>query len=201
MVREICGDLICSTAEIIVHQVNCKGVMGAGVAKQIRKKLINEKQYLCYQKICKENSAKELLGRNLYMQINDNQIVANLFGENIPTGRGVDTNYVALERCFVALRNYAEEKEIGTIAIPGYIGCGLAGGDWNYVFSEIILKVFGKANCKLTVVYLQETVRLLIKEFENIPKNQGQISKDWHGFSMGTSVSRIEEYLYNLSQV
>lgn len=199
MVREVCGDLLCSTAEIIAHQVNCKGVMGAGIAKQIREKLISEKQYLCYQKICKENSAKELLGRNLYMQINDNQIVANLFGENVPTGKVVDTNYIALENCFIALKNHAEEKKIETIAIPGYIGCGLAGGDWNHVFSDIILKVFGKAKCKLTVVYLQKTVDLLIKEFSNITKNQVYISNDWHGFPKGTNVSSIREYLYNLS--
>ena len=34
MVKERKGDLLRSDAAIIAHQVNCQGVMGAGVARQ-----------------------------------------------------------------------------------------------------------------------------------------------------------------------
>lgn len=38
MVKYIKGDILNVTEGIIVQQVNCKGVMGAGLAKQIRDK-------------------------------------------------------------------------------------------------------------------------------------------------------------------
>ena len=36
MIKVVYGDLMQATEDIIVHQVNCKGVMGSGVAKQIK---------------------------------------------------------------------------------------------------------------------------------------------------------------------
>ena len=39
MVKYIKGDILNVTEGIVVQQVNCKGVMGAGLAKQIRDKL------------------------------------------------------------------------------------------------------------------------------------------------------------------
>ena len=38
MIIDKIGDILHTEADVICHQVNCKGVMGAGLAKQIRKK-------------------------------------------------------------------------------------------------------------------------------------------------------------------
>ena len=38
MVKVVYGNLLDSSAKYICHQVNCKGVMGSGVAKQIKEK-------------------------------------------------------------------------------------------------------------------------------------------------------------------
>ena len=36
--KHIYGDIFLSNADAILHQVNCQGVMGSGVAKQVREK-------------------------------------------------------------------------------------------------------------------------------------------------------------------
>lgn len=38
MIKHIKGDIFQSGADVILHQVNCQGVMGSGVAKQVREK-------------------------------------------------------------------------------------------------------------------------------------------------------------------
>lgn len=40
MIKIIQGDLLEAKENIIAHQVNCKGVMGSGVAKQIKQNII-----------------------------------------------------------------------------------------------------------------------------------------------------------------
>ena len=45
MIIEKQGNLMQANAWIVAHQVNCKGVMGAGVAKQIRNQLLTKSQY------------------------------------------------------------------------------------------------------------------------------------------------------------
>ena len=42
MIMEKRGNLLESTEDFIAHQVNCKGVMGAGVAKQIKNKILKD---------------------------------------------------------------------------------------------------------------------------------------------------------------
>ena len=48
MIYEVKKDLLTSEG-IIAHQVNCKGVMGAGVAKQIKEKLLPADEFKKYK--------------------------------------------------------------------------------------------------------------------------------------------------------
>ena len=94
MIKERKGNLLRSDAAIIAHQVNCLGIMGAGVARQIRHRILTAEQYRTYQQICRKNK-EELLGScslMLRMDTGATQYVAHLFAENIPTGRGLDTD-------------------------------------------------------------------------------------------------------------
>ena len=116
-------------ADYICHQVNCKGVMGAGLAKQI-KQLLTPEQFLTYRKVCEENGDK-LLGEVQMFKLTDSRTIVNIFGENIPTGRACDTDCAALFKGLETVKNFAIHHNVD-IAIPGFIGCGLAGGDWNY---------------------------------------------------------------------
>ena len=45
MLKERKGNLLQADTPMIAHQVNCQGVMGAGIARQIRKDFLTAGQY------------------------------------------------------------------------------------------------------------------------------------------------------------
>ena len=65
------GDIFDSNADAIVHQVNCQGVMGAGVARQVRDKYPNV--YVEYRALCDRyrNNTAALLGYVLGIEFVD----------------------------------------------------------------------------------------------------------------------------------
>ena len=145
--------------DVIVHQVNCKGVMGAGLAKQIKDKY--PEVYEEYVRRCQETeNPSDLLGQIDCVQIchdiarrkscslenrrlvtTDNKVVVNFYsqcdyGRN---SRKVYTDYKAFNKCLNKLRIYLEDKPVSlTIAFPDHIGCGLANGNWNIIKDLII---------------------------------------------------------------
>ena len=145
MVKEIKGDLLKAGTYYIAHQVNCRGKMGAGVAYQIRRHVLGERGYNDYRAVCRNKSPEKLLGTNQYYPVKGGQVVVNMFGEDIPTGPENDTDYEALQKCLENLK-HSMEREHRDASIPGYIGCGLADGCWDYVYTSIILPIFKDSN-------------------------------------------------------
>lgn len=134
MIVETRGDLLATEANIICHQVNFEGVMGGGVALAIRNKLLTDKQYRDYVSYCTANR-HDALGEVLFMPVEGypGRYVANLFSQNaFSTRHGALTNYSALRTCLEHVAAFAAENGF-TVAMPGYIGCGIAGGDWKVV--------------------------------------------------------------------
>ena len=125
------GDILESNCNIICHQVNCRGVMGKGLAKQIKYKYPNV--YNKYVSYCNQNN---ILGTVLYVYIGNGQYIANLFGQNDYGMNTRKTDYNALEKCFQTIANHAREKHL-SVAIPYNIGCGLGGGNWPIVLNII----------------------------------------------------------------
>ena len=67
-----------------------------------------------------------------------------------------NTDYNALNKSMKLLEEYARTKtEHQTVVIPGYIGCGIAGGDWNIVYNDIIKPIFEKSSVNLIIVYFE----------------------------------------------
>lgn len=132
MIKIITGDLLLATENILCHQVNCRNVMGSGVAKALYTKWPEVKRE--YHKFCETVSDPyKLLGQIHEVQVNDGQkVVINIFGQlNYGRQNGITyTVYQALEKAFEKL-NYTYRGE--TIAFPYGFGCGLAGGDWSTV--------------------------------------------------------------------
>lgn len=136
------GDILSSNLTgcdiIICHQVNCLGVMGAGLAKQMREKF--PMMYLEYKRLCYNTADKKtLLGEVLTHSIVYNgyeYTIANLFGqEQIGTSRCY-TDYDALRKALQTVRCIASPlpgRAAWRVRIPYKMGCGLAGGDWNIV--------------------------------------------------------------------
>ncbi|WP_312117643.1 macro domain-containing protein [Brevibacillus reuszeri] len=134
------GDLLTASEDIIGHQVNCKGVMGSGVAKLIKEKY--PEAFTVYKEICNETVDKqELLGICQLIECAEGKTVANLFGQ-LKYGRGKEqyTDYAALEKALNELKNRAT-KTNSSIALPFNIGCGLANGSWDVV-SKMIEEIY-----------------------------------------------------------
>lgn len=148
--EEIYGNLMDYTEGIIAHQVNCRNEIGAGVSGAIIKRYpeVEEAYHQAFQQVKKQD---DLLGNVQLVQINDKLTVANLFtqldyGNASVTGK-VYTNVELLVANLVYLCKAFPGRNI---YIPGYIGCALAGADWNEVKEKI-------KDLPLKVVYLAET--------------------------------------------
>ena len=143
MIEIIEGDITKTSKDIVVQQVNCKGHMGAGLAKTIMQRYDNvRKEYRLFRekqlKIVKED--EELLGLVNYVDVYDGKIIANVFGQvDIRKHRYDKTVYTkkeALLQGIEQIKNKAEELDL-SVAIPTYIGCGLAGGNWEDIKNGI----------------------------------------------------------------
>lgn len=146
MIKHIKCDIFKSGADVICHQVNCQGVMGSGIAKQVREKYPNNYKNYCI--MCKEFKPSELLGRVFCGKVSDKFIIANLFAqENFGYDGKCYTDYNALRKCLNVVANNSSHK---TIAIPYLMGCYRGGGDWNVVY-QMIEEVFADSDCEILI--------------------------------------------------
>lgn len=137
-VRVVMGDLFLAGEQVIGHQVNCQGVMGSGVAKQM--KLQYPEVFAAYAQLCGEQNKKEpLLGvcQLVPLQDGSGRYAANLFGQ-FTYGRGGKkyTDDAALRSAFVRLYEFAKQHRL-TVALPYKIGCDRGGGSWDTVLGMI----------------------------------------------------------------
>lgn len=129
------GNLFDSKADVLCHQVNLYGVMGGGIAAEVRERFPGVNK--AYEYVCsKYNLAKaELLGMVLYCKTDDTekQFIANCFSQNIDSIDGCLTNYEAARKCFNDVKVWMKDNNKKTVAFPYKYGCGIAGGDWDIV--------------------------------------------------------------------
>lgn len=143
------GNLLEKDFDMIGHQTNCLGVMGAGIAKQIKDKW--PEVFKKYHGICAtEDDPHSLLGKVYYVHQDGGPIVANMFGEfsftenaeGVIPGTKRHTDYSALQKCFEDVKLIMKANHLKTFGIPDHIGCGLAGGDWYGVVMPMIVNLF-----------------------------------------------------------
>lgn len=157
MINIVKDNILDAIEDIIVQQVNCKGVMGAGLAKSILNKYPNvKKEYQSFRSfnLNKGLTDKDLLGLVNYVRVSDGKVIANVFGQvNIKKNHFDKTVYTKTEALTRGLKEVKElSKQLNkSVAIPYGIGCGLAGGDWN-IISEIIESIF--SDYKVTIYKL-----------------------------------------------
>lgn len=158
-VHHIKGNLLDTHCQYICHQVNCKGVMGSGVAKAIR-----DKWPIVYKNYRKKYEEAEdfwtnnpginyisdlLLGTiqcvPLYEDYNTDvkhQCVINMFSQN---WYGYDkaryTSYEAFWTCLEGIKAIVQKGS--TIAFPDHIGCCRGGANWP-VIHLMICEVLGE---------------------------------------------------------
>lgn len=161
-IKIINGNLFDSKAKIICHQVNCQGVMGSGVAAEVKHRYPHV--YEEYKKICTSDMLgwtqlipihKEYVGVPAGMVLaipDDEQYICNMFSQNKYGYDGKQyTSLSAIRSCFECVKNYTLTKYGlygATIAMPYKIGCVRGGADWDKVY-QIIEEVLGDCNVEL----------------------------------------------------
>ena len=132
------GSLFDAAEGIICHQVNCKGNMGRGVAKQFRNLFPIAFQKYDQKCFCGDY-APTLLGEILIHQETEwpRLYTCSMFAQYDWRGHNVcNTDYPSFRECCFHIKKFAQERNL-TIHMPYKIGCGLGGGEWEIVYSII----------------------------------------------------------------
>lgn len=138
MVIEVYGNALESDCDVLCHQVNLHGVMGAGIAAQIA---------CSFPKVEKEyaNYADKSLGKVCFATAKPGLVIANCFSQN----ESFVTDYRALKECLNTVSAYMTANGLSSVAFPYHYGCGIASGDWNVVlgiideaFKDRVVKIY-----------------------------------------------------------
>lgn len=123
-IRYVSGDLFVNkyNAEALAHGCNCKGAMGAGVAKGFRQRYPD--MYEEYRRHCKAEPRQFNLGDSFLWEEEDKPSVFNL---------GTQEDYWhcrarpdAIEKALETMKRQADDEGIRSIAMPR-IGAGYGG--------------------------------------------------------------------------
>lgn len=132
------------TTGVIIHGCNAQGVMGSGVALEVKTRY--PEAYNLYKRYCDSiSNKKELLGAtpawtNSGDTIDPNRdlIIINAITQE-HYGRAPNHRYVsyeAIQECFDQIHTMCKVIGVSEVNFP-LIGAGLGGGDWQ-IISEII---------------------------------------------------------------
>ena len=147
MITTVDGDAVQALREgsidILGHQVNLDGVMGAGIARQIARTwpaiVPAYRHALATQALT--------LGRMQTFEVAPGRWIANLAGQQHPQRAGIATDYPALHAALITYADWAHAHQLRA-GLPYGIGCGLAGGDWATV-SALIATAFHASSVTL----------------------------------------------------
>lgn len=141
MILYTSGDLFVNRheAQAFAHGCNCQGVMGAGIALEIRKRY--PEVYHEYRLMCRSIPRKFNPGDVFLWVGKTRPSVFNLATQdNYGTDGKVYALDWAIEKSLKTMREMADQHHIESIAMPR-IGSGLGGLPWSIV-KDIIEKVF-----------------------------------------------------------
>lgn len=143
--RIIKGDLFTSTTGAIGHGVNCKGAMGAGIARLFRQKF--PKMYEEYRRLC----TNELIEPGDCFSWWDEQKQSWVYNLASQKNLGADARLEWFEEAAFNALSHADLHGIEEVAIP-QIGCGIGGLEWEDV--EPMLKTVEVSFAASFVVYV-----------------------------------------------
>ena len=142
MVNYVKGNLLDSNCDYICHQVNCQGVMGSGIARQIRERWPEVyKDYRDWYELITSNHAI-MLGANDYTPVDDYTKTVISMAAQFCCGYD-GKKYTSYDAFYSCLKQITIDVPKGRkIGFPKNIGCGLGGGNWK-VISALIEEILG----------------------------------------------------------
>ena len=129
MIEFTTGDMFAVPVDIRVNSVNCKGVMGAGVALAFKQRY--PEMFKEYRRACHDGTIRPG-GLHVWKNLTDECVI------NFPTKRDWrdPSCYEDIRVGLEALRSYLQERGPITVALPA-LGCGHGGLEWDRVSSMI----------------------------------------------------------------
>lgn len=142
------GNVLTSVNEgVILHGCNAQGVMGGGIAAQI--KIHYPEVYLKYRDVYLYSGLS--VGDCVPVKVSDTLTIWNMITQDRYGVDKVHTDYDAVRICFEKLKAAHNGEEIH----HPLIGCGLGGGNWDTV-SGIIVDVMDDIETTLWVLTQEE---------------------------------------------
>lgn len=146
MIETKFGNLLTNvTSGIILHQVNAQGVMGGGIAGQIRKKW--PRVFVDYSSVVQRLpgvDTADYLGRIIVSWVDKDLVVISIVGQQFYGNDGrMYTSYKALEEGLSKIMPlFGPNGSLQYLSSPTQVhfpkfGCGLGGADWSVVQSLI----------------------------------------------------------------
>lgn len=138
---------------IIAHCCNAQGVMGSGIALQIKEEY--PAAYEVYRKSFEDKTLH--LGSVTVATLSNGKKVANIVGQEKYGGDGRFVDYEAIYVGLEILRDgMLRAKSDGRkliLGVPYKMGCDRAGGEWTILLA-MLEKLFGNEDLQLVVVEL-----------------------------------------------
>jgi O-acetyl-ADP-ribose deacetylase (regulator of RNase III) len=132
------GDVLAGNVGFVVHGCNSAGVMGSGIAKQVKEEhpgcFDAYRQHLASLHAARNNP----LGTNCLYEVRPDFIIVNAITQD-SFGRETGKRYVdyrAVQSCFENVAYLVSQSAFKSVHYP-QIGAGLGGGDWS-IISDII---------------------------------------------------------------
>jgi O-acetyl-ADP-ribose deacetylase (regulator of RNase III) len=142
---EIDGDLLTSGLPAIGHGCNCRGSMGAGIARQFRNRFPD--MYAAYADRCRAGTFKP---GDVFVWATANVVVYNLATQLEP---GRDARLDAIHNSVTAALADAAARRLPRLGVPR-LGSGIGGLDWNDV-AEVLHAAAVASPVELVVVTLR----------------------------------------------
>lgn len=130
------GDILDIKTGYIMQQVNCKNAYGRGISGQISAK---------YPKVLEDykysftiNTGEELFSTMRYIPVTPTLVVINSYSQ-FDYGNAARTGicYTDMDKLVTNINIAVGNVEPYQLYIPFRIGCGLAGGNWDKLYSII----------------------------------------------------------------
>lgn len=140
----VTGDIFALESEALGHGVNCKGVMGAGVARGFRERF--PAMHEAYRALCKGGELQPG-GVFPWREEASGLWVYNMASQNLP---GPVARLSWLRGAAEATLEHASAQGVELVTIP-LIGCGIGGLEWEDV-AEVLEEVEASFTAKFRVV-------------------------------------------------
>lgn len=146
-------DIFTTHLNAIAHGVNCQGVMGAGIALEVKRRypdLFEKYKKMCLEYKDEYSTITEFPFGTMqpYRVPNTNLHILNCFTQHDTAKRRgeVAISYQAIFTSFSVAGAYCKENGIEELAIP-QVGAGLGGGNWKIIYQLIAnaLAIYGVA--------------------------------------------------------